>query len=80
MQSYKGLDVASLLSEQEKREIHRFLTDSTPAAEGMGSEAYWDTRILQAFLKEQFSIIMTRQGLMKYSSVGSSAIQDRSID
>ncbi|MFX3625122.1 MAG: transposase [Ectobacillus sp.] len=51
------------LSEQEEGEVRRVLTESTPAEEGMGPESYWDTRVLQAFLEERFSVVMTRSGI-----------------
>lgn len=51
------------LSEQEEQEVRHVLTNSTPAAEGMGPESYWDTRVLQAFLEDRFSVIMTRSGI-----------------
>ena len=53
----------SQLSATEEKEVKRWLTESTPAKEGFGSESYWDTRVLQHVLEERFSIAMSRNGI-----------------
>ncbi|MED0681400.1 winged helix-turn-helix domain-containing protein [Aneurinibacillus thermoaerophilus] len=53
------------LTEEQQAEWKRIILESTPAEQGMGMYALWDTRILQTFLKEKFGVSMTRVGILK---------------
>jgi transposase len=39
------------------------LTSSTPAEEGIGPEAHWDTRVIQTMLEERYHLSMSRSGI-----------------
>ncbi|ARX70233.1 winged helix-turn-helix domain-containing protein [Bacillus thuringiensis] len=51
---------AQYLSSVEEEEVHHMLTSSTPAEEGIGPEAHWDTRVIQTMLKERYHLSMSR--------------------
>lgn len=53
------------LSEKEETHLKNMILMSTPAQEGFGVEAYWDTRIIQHVLEEKWNISMTRYGITK---------------
>ncbi|MFT9848084.1 helix-turn-helix domain-containing protein [Aneurinibacillus sp. REN35] len=53
------------LSEEEQAELRRVLLESTPKEEGIEPAASWDTRILQAFLEERFSVSMCRPAVLR---------------
>jgi transposase len=52
------------LTEQQREELKQIIIESTPAAQGMGMYASWDTRIIQMLLQEKYQISMTRGGIM----------------
>jgi transposase len=41
------------------------ILESTPAQEGFGVEAYWNTRIIQHVLEEKLNVSMTRFDITK---------------
>jgi transposase len=53
------------LSEEEEVQLKNMILESTPAQEGVGVEAYWNTRIIQHVLEEKFHVSMTRFGITK---------------
>lgn len=51
------------LSFSEETEIRNILIESIPDQEGIGPEAYWDTRVLQYLLEERYHVSMSRGGI-----------------
>ncbi|MGE6620014.1 helix-turn-helix domain-containing protein [Bacillus mycoides] len=54
---------AQYLSSVEEEEVRHMLTSSTPAEEGIGPEAHWDTRVIQTMLEERYHLSMSRSGI-----------------
>ena len=54
---------AQYLSSVEEEEVRHMLTSSTPAQEGIGPEAHWDTRVIQTMLEERYHLSMSRSGI-----------------
>jgi len=53
------------LPQEEEVQLKKIILESTPAQEGLGVEAYWNTRIIQHVLEEKFHMSMTRFGITK---------------
>ncbi|KAB2496778.1 transposase [Bacillus cereus] len=54
---------AQYLSSVEEEEVRHMLASSTPAEEGIGPEAHWDTRVIQTMLEEHYHLSMSRSGI-----------------
>ena len=51
------------LSSVEQNELKQTILTKTPHELGMGLESYWNTKVIQEYLFEQFGVWMTREGI-----------------
>jgi transposase len=51
------------LSLEEQAELKRVILESTPEQEGVEPTGSWDTRLLQKWIEERFSVTMSRSGI-----------------
>ncbi|MFZ0447176.1 MAG: winged helix-turn-helix domain-containing protein [Bacillus sp. (in: firmicutes)] len=51
------------LSKEEQNELKQTILTKTPHELGMGLECHWNTKVIQDYLFEQFSVWMTREGI-----------------
>ncbi|MGE6963759.1 hypothetical protein ACQKIW_28470 [Bacillus thuringiensis] len=56
------------LTKQQQGELKQFILNTTPAELQFGQEDFWNTRNIQYFIKEQFAICMSREGIRKLLS------------
>lgn len=51
------------LSPEEQMEVKKVILESTPEQEGIEPSQSWDTRLLQKWIEERFSVTMSRSGI-----------------